>query len=237
MTLEEGDIFFCYRPKVDTELVRGVADVQRFFVILRPWGAEVFRRVVIGRKRLPAERERTWAVVDQVARIPEEVEDQLDPVTYQTKTRGTRREQAARPAGEGVYSVVSHEGHTHLAYTLELPESPGPVQAGLNIGTRAGMIVTVRNPDAPATGRPGLPRSRDPGYPPELKARFGDRRFTELDPPDFLDYEGTELVLVGDNLAMDLSPHRKQESAGIFTVLGMEPDLHPLKPLLAGEWE
>lgn len=68
MTLEERDIFFCYRPKVDAQRVQGIADVQRFSVILRPWGWQAFRRMVIGRKRLPAEGERAWAVVDQVAR-------------------------------------------------------------------------------------------------------------------------------------------------------------------------
>jgi hypothetical protein len=34
--LERGDIFFFYRPRVDTTEVRSLEDVQRFFFILHP---------------------------------------------------------------------------------------------------------------------------------------------------------------------------------------------------------
>jgi hypothetical protein len=33
-------------------------------------------------------------------------------------------------------------------------------------------------------------------FPDDLQARFGDRWFAPVDPPGFLDYEGTELVLM-----------------------------------------
>jgi hypothetical protein len=63
-------------------------------------------------------------------------------------------------------------------------------------------------------------------------------------PPDFLDYAGTELVLIGASpdvtreLGLSLHPRRETEqSADIFTVLGMERDLHPVEPLLTGEWK
>jgi hypothetical protein len=79
------------------------------------------------------------------------------------------------------------------------------------------------------------------GYPDELRAKFAGRRFTDLDPPDF---PGTEVVLigagteVGRELGLSLRPRRKtRQSAGIFTVLGMERDAHPLKPHFTGEWE
>jgi hypothetical protein len=244
--LEEGDIFFCYRPRLDVERVRGLADVQRFYVILKPSDKPVFRRMIIGRKRLPgiAEHERTWGFVDLVTDKPEEIEDELDPATYDTSTRGRRTEPPARPAGEGVYAVVDHDGHTHLAHALELPEKPGPVQAELNIGPEASLIVTVRNPDAPAPPRAGLPPGRRPDYPTALAEKFAGRRFTELNPPDFLDYPGTELVLIGAGsdvtreLGLSLHPRQETEqSADIFTQLGMEPDLHPLEPLLTGEWK
>jgi hypothetical protein len=247
--LEEGDIFFCYRPTVDIDRVRGLADVQRFYVILKPGSKPAFRRVIIGRKRLPGieEHERTWGFVDLVTSRADEIEDELDPITYETKTRGRRQEPAVRPAGEGVYAVVDHDGHTHLAYALELPEAPGPVQVELNIKPAASLIATVRNPDAPAPETPpraGLPPSRRPDYPAALKEKFGGRRFTNLDPPDFLDYPGTELVLIGASpdvtgeLGLSLHPQKETaQSADFFTVLGMEPDLHPLEPLLAGEWK
>jgi hypothetical protein len=188
--LEEGDVFLCYRPKVGVHRVAGLADVQRFYIVLNPGSKPVFRRVIIGRKRLPGieEHERTWAFVDLVTGRAEEIEDELDPITYQTRTRGQRVEPPARPAGEGVYAVVDHDGHTHLAYALELPEAPGPVQVELNIKPAASLTATVRNPDTPAPPQAGMPPSRRPDYPDALREKFGGRRFTNLDPPDFLDY-------------------------------------------------
>lgn len=38
---------------------------------------------------------------------------------------------------------------------------------------------------------------RCPQFPDDLQARFGDRWFAPVDPPGFLDCEGTELVLIG----------------------------------------
>jgi hypothetical protein len=34
--LEQGDIYFFYRPKKDAEEVKGVEDVRRFFMITAP---------------------------------------------------------------------------------------------------------------------------------------------------------------------------------------------------------
>lgn len=39
-------------------------------------------------------------------------------------------------------------------------------------------------------------------------------------------------------LGIDLQPEQETlESADVFTQLGMEPDVHPLGPLLASRWE
>jgi hypothetical protein len=245
---EQGDIFFCYRPKVNVQHVDGLDDVQRFYVILKLANQPRFRRMIVGRKGLPAveNHERTWGFIDLVTDTAEELEDELDPYTYETKTRGVRVEPAVRPAGEGVYAIVDHDGHTHIAYALELPEMPGPVQKAFKIRPQASLIVTVRNPDAPPPPdlpRAGLPPSRRPDYPGVLREKFGGRRFTTLDPPDFLDYPGTELVLIGASpdvtreLGLSLPTRREsRRSADVFTELGMERDLHPVEPLLTGEW-
>jgi hypothetical protein len=34
--LEQGDIYFFYRPKKDAEEVKGVEDVRRFFMVTAP---------------------------------------------------------------------------------------------------------------------------------------------------------------------------------------------------------
>ena len=149
-----------------------------------------------------------------------------------------------RPAGEAVYAIADHDGHTHLAHVLELPGTPGPVQDGLGIRPAMSMVVTVRNPEADAPPAVGLPPGRRARYPRQLQERFVGRRFAPLDPPEFLDHTGTELVLIATSddphreLGIDLEPERREpESADLFTLLGMEPGVHPLGPLLAGRWE
>src|SRR4051794_525441 len=102
--LERGLVYFFYWPRVDHAKVRGLDDVQRFHLVLRPRDRQVWRMLQVGRKRLPAVatgHERFWAFVDKVARSPGELEDELDRRIYQTKTRGERVQPEARPAGEG----------------------------------------------------------------------------------------------------------------------------------------
>ncbi|HEV7676149.1 MAG TPA: hypothetical protein VGQ12_16585 [Candidatus Angelobacter sp.] len=242
--LERGDIFFLYRPKLDVQTVRRLDDVQRFYMVLKPERKKRFRRIIIGRKRLPdiGKHERTWGFVDRVTQTAEEVEDDFDPQVYETKTRGERVEPPARPVGEGIYVIARHDDHTHLAYALEVPETPGEAQRELNIRKEASLIVTVKNPDVDSPPEAGLARTRKAAYPHRLKSKFGDKRFVDLDPPDFLDYPGTELVLVGASfnpaheLGLKLRARRESERADIFTELKMERDVHPAEPLLTGKW-
>jgi hypothetical protein len=245
--LERGNIYFVYRLKVEQTSAAGLEDVQRFFVILSPAGKTRYRLLVIGRKRLPAitgDHERNWAFVQKVASKPEEVEDELDQMTYSTATRGERHLSPARPAGEGVYALTRHEDHTHLAFALELPDRPGEVQEALNIPSEGSYIVTVKNPDVEAPPGVGLPRDERAELPQHLRNRFHDRRFIPVDPPEFLDREGTELVLIGadedvfDELGVRLDPqHETIETAEIFNDLRMERSAHPLKPLFEGRWQ
>jgi hypothetical protein len=197
--LERGDIFWFYRPRVGVEQVRELDDVQRFFFILGPDGTSRHRRLVVGRKRMPdpESHEREWAFVAEVTDHPAELRDDIEPVRYETKTRGERVLGAARPAGEGRYVIADHRGHTHLATALELPPAPGPVQQRLGVVEEASYIVAVRNPDVDVPPGAGLPRERRADFPPELRERFRGRRFAPLKPPSFLDHPGAEIVLIG----------------------------------------
>jgi hypothetical protein len=245
--LERGDIYFAYRPRIDVPTVRGLGDVQRFYMILSPSGKRSHRLIVIGGKRLPAPGgngdRKTWGFVDRVAARAEDVEDELDPRTYTTQTRGERQVAPARPAGEGVYALVRHGQHTHLAYALELPASPGEVQRALGIAREGSYIVAVKNPDAPSPTGVGLDERQRARLPKALAERFRGRRFIPLDLPDFLDHEGTELVLVGaggevEALGLDLEPERETAAtAEIFRELKLERSVHPLGPLFEGKWE
>jgi hypothetical protein len=246
--LERGDIYFAYRPRIDAPAARGFADVQRLYIILSPHGKRSHRLIVIGQKRLPAltgsgDRQ-TWGFVDKVATRAEDVEDALDPRTYPTQTRGERHVAPARPAGEGVYALVRHAGHTHLAYALELPATPGEVQRALNIAPEGSYIAAVKNPEAPSLPDVGLDETRRARFPKPLAERFRGRRFIPIDPPDFLDHEGAEIVFIGagaavaEELGLELEPeHETATTAEIFRDLKLERSLHPLAPLFEGKWE
>jgi hypothetical protein len=244
-TLEDGDIYFLYRPRVGEEQVESVADVQRLLVVLHPWREQRLRLLVVGAKRLPriSGHERSWCFVDKVVDRPEELREALEQRTYRTKTRGERVQPPARPAGEGAYVIARHDGHTHLAYELERPREPGEVQRELNIEREASYVVNVKNPRTPpppGTGRPG----RDTvALPRELQDRFGTRRFIPLDPPDFLDHPGTELVLIGaaedasEELGVDLDTEvEKAARRTIFDDLRISSRDRPVEPLFAGRW-
>ena len=131
-TLERGNIYFAYRPKVrdagEKTRVEGLGEVERTYMILSAEDRRIYRRIVLGRKRMPELQgggERFWGFIDLVSRNPEKIEDDLDAETYETKTRGERERPAARPAGEGVYRIVAHGNHTHLVYALEFRRSRG----------------------------------------------------------------------------------------------------------------
>jgi hypothetical protein len=240
--LERGDILFFFRPKVNAQEVRSLDDVQRFYFVLHPEHSTRFRRIIVGSKRLPnTERhERAWAFVAEIAGDPEQLERELRPRSYVTKTRGERLQPEARPVGEGRYAIVNHGGHGHLAYVLERPRQPGEAQRALQIEPQASYIVAVRNPDAPAP--PGLEFSADgPALPQRLLGRFRGRRFAPLDTPEWLDYERTELIMIGAardatrELGIDLDADDERiHNAALFEQLRSRPGQPPTEPLRSG---
>lgn len=242
--VERGDIYFAYRPRVEQEQVHDVDEVQRLFVLLQPSRGKRSRRLVIGRKHLPRpeRHERFWGFVDEVAGRPEAVEEELERRTYETRTRGTRTQPEARPAGEGRYALVRHGDHTHLTYELELPEEPGDVQEELAIEPEASYIIAVKNPEAGAPAGVGLPPRQQADLPRREQERFEGRRFISAD-PELLDQEGVEFVLIGaahdveEELDVRLDAEAEDaESADIFRRLHVPREKHPTEPLTKGEW-
>ena len=154
---------------------RAIEDLERgriaFFL-----GAQLLmclgdRVIVIGRKRIT---KRFWALV-------------------------VARGDFGELVGEGEYRIFQHDGHTHLAYELD-----GAV-AEINLRRSGTFIVTVMNPDVTVwQGEPhpfqedlfDLERPIPTPFPRELQSRFGERRYAQLERPDFLDYPGAELVLI-----------------------------------------
>lgn len=246
-TIERGNIYFIYQPKVEQEEAKGLGDLQRFYIVLSPHGKKLYRRLVVGEKRLPEIEggdRKNWGFVDMVAPDAGEIERELEASAYQTKTRGERHEPAARAAGEGVYSLVRHGNHTHLLYALELPKDVGEPQRELNIEAEGSYIISVKNPEAPSPPRAGLSPEQQTNFPRELQGLFHGRKFLPVDPPDFLDYEGAEFLLIGaaddisEELGLDLHPQDETEqTAEVFRDLRLKKSKQPVEPLLKGKWK
>jgi len=240
-TLEEGDIFFLYRPTVEVEHPTSLSQVQHLYVVLRPRGrAARLRLLVIGKKRLPTldDPDRNWGYVEQIAATAAAIEQPLRARTYETKTRGERHQGAARPAGEGVYALAKRGAESHLLYALELPAEPGPVQDALGIAAQAAFSISVKNPD-PASGNTGMLEQTDPHYSKRERTRFHGNRWTPAEPA-LLDHQGAEFLLIAvhDDAVGDLDPHAPEDEAraDTFTKLRMARTRHPAEPLFTGEW-
>lgn len=252
--LEQGDIYFLYRPKVrsaeeaedaDGEpAAEGMGDVQNFYLVLKPRGGR-FRLINIGRKRLPdiEGHERNWGFVAMVADSGKEIEAELRRDTYDTKTRGERVQPAARPAGEGVYALLREGGRMLLAWALELPNRPGPVQKAFNIPEEASLAISIANPEkrgGPRTAQ--LSEEQQAHYPKSLQKEFRGRKFATED-ARLLDYQGAQVIFIGARddpkkaYHIDLQPAKESEgSADVFRQLRFARSRHPVEPLLRGEW-
>jgi len=247
-TLERGNLYFFYRPKLEQDDPGSRADVQRLYLVLSPDRRDRYRLAVIGRKRLPdpgrSGRARFWCFVQKVTNRADTIERELQETSYSTKTRGARRAPAARPAGEGVYRILRHGNHTHLVYALELPKHPEEVQEAFEIEEEASYIISIKNPQKGSPASAGLSEEQKAEYPKGLQEVFRDRRFADADPTDLLDYPGTEFLLVaasedpGEELGIRLDADAEREStADIFKDLRLDKDAHPLKPLFEGHWD
>ena len=85
---------------------------------------------------------------------------------------------------------------------------------------------------------------RLPQLPAELRSRFQDRRWQPVDPPEFLNYERAEIVLIngqdelGEDLGIDLEAQPEdEETAEVFRDLHLEKSARIKKPLFEGVWE
>lgn len=264
--LEKGLIYFFYRPKVGVEKVEGFSDVQRFYILLWPQGPimkkgsevksghSVKRLIILAKKQLPDVKHhgRYWGFVDKTATDVQTIVKEFGEKNYETKTRGERHVESARPAGEGVYAIVKHGDHTHLAYVLEQPETIGEVQKAFHVDKEGSYVLAVKNPESGTS----LLADRKPKYPENLVKAFTGKtgralRFASSYPVDLLDYEGAELIFIGasENIVeefgktgeeleeMELRDAKRLSDDKLFTELHMDKKKNPPEPLLKGIWK
>ncbi|MBV8516383.1 MAG: hypothetical protein JO197_03170 [Acidobacteria bacterium] len=209
-TLEHGSITFLYRPRVEEQHPTDLGDVQRLLMLLSPADGVFERLIAIGRKRVPRAKghDRFWGFVDLVL-TPDDMHAALGAQVYGTKTRGLRHLPAAQPFAQGMYDLMWHGAHAHLRWHVQRKRNDS-VAAHLALERSGDVIVTVANPDPSLWGLsdpPDLQSELFDGlelhvtiptpFPPSLQQRFRDRRYAQLDTPDWLDHPGAELIFVG----------------------------------------
>ena len=256
--LEQGDIYFFYRPKKGAEEVRGIEDVRRFFMVTAPEEQEnnskknrLYRLFIIGKKSLPEIREtearaseKYWARVAGIFKDPNEPTKELLSDEF-------RKGDAARPVGEGKYAIVKHQNHAELAYILEMPNKPGEAQNELGIEKEASYVILVINPKVPRSSVGSLPSTEEPvKYPEEVLKEFDENEnFVSLaKDTKFIDYQNAQIILIGSREGRDVikseigikiaqeSP-QQQQSADIFNKLKVRKDQVPIRPLTEGKLE
>ncbi|HYY50281.1 MAG TPA: hypothetical protein VE643_05360 [Nitrososphaeraceae archaeon] len=243
--LEQGDIYFFYRPKKAAEEVKGIEDVRRFFMVTAPEDGQLYRLFVIGKKSLPEVRktearasERYWARVGGVFKNANEITKELLSDEF-------RKGDAARPVGEGKYAIVKHQNHTELAYVLEMPNEPGEAQKQLGIEKEASYVISVINPKIPKSSN--LPTTEEPPkYPQEVLNEFNENEnFVSLSKDTkFIDYQNAQIILVGAREGKDvvksemgIDMKEEQSSADIFNKLKLRREQVPTRPLTEGKLE
>ncbi|XP_048132812.1 uncharacterized protein LOC125314480 isoform X2 [Rhodamnia argentea] len=214
----------------------------------------LLRLIVLGKKSLPDPRQRGrpyWGFVEMVTTKIGDVKSALQAEEYDTSTRGHRHKPAARPLGEGVYRILRHKSsgrkaHTHLIYKLEFPPEgeKQETQESLNVEREGSFLIQIKNPDQHGAGPSqfgGLQSKRKVVFPACLQGQFGQRRFIQADPPDFLNYEGCELLLISasDDIEEELGLELKGECEGdpsCSDLLKTFGETAPMDPLFRGTW-
>lgn len=250
LILEQGDIYFFYRPKKNSFDLKGMDDIRRFFMVTSYENKDnensFFRLFVIGKKSLPEIRpsearlsERYWARVGGIFKDKNELAKELFSDEF-------RKGDSARPVGIGKYAIVLHKNHSELAYILETPQKPGEAQNELGIEKEAIYVISVINPNQPSP--PGYPSSEDnPKYPDKILEEFGNNKFVSLTKnTELIDYVNAQIILTGskegkhvikEELKIDIEDHVSNKSQDIFKKLNLIKENIPIKPLTEGKFE
>lgn len=240
--LQQGNVYFLYRPKVQYGEAHHLEEVQRFFMVLKPVKMNRYIFIIIGRKHLPErEGESYLAIVDSIKEKFEDFLNSLGEVHYETQTRGERKVPPVRILGEGKYMIVVHDNHSHLIYQLQSSTQIGQVQEEFNLEEKGDFLIAIKNPTQPSPPGVGLSLKEKAQYPEYLMQKFNDYRFISLICADFLNYESAELLLIEKKKAKIMDENlnlqdcfSKIPEENISKLLEVMEGEQPIEPLLKG---
>jgi DNA-binding PadR family transcriptional regulator len=222
--LEQGDIFFFFRPKVSAKDIKSIEDVRRFYMVLSPEEEQkiiddtnnndtnskekkIYRLFIIGKKSLPEIRktearssERFWAQVGGIFYDSKNLVEDLTADEY-------RKGDAARPVGEGKYAIIEHQNHAELAFILEMPQEIGEAQKELGIQKEASYIITVINPYKPVSEGYTTAEAERPKYPKDVQNYLTktEGKFIPLSQNlALINYQNAQIILIGAREGKDV---------------------------------
>jgi hypothetical protein len=191
--LEEGEIFFFYRPGIGGDGPGAQAESGQFFMVLHPLRKSRYRLIVLGKQYPPTVKNggpRFEASVDKVMTTLEELQAELVAQEHWTRGKGKRVRPAALQAGEGIYALLKYRDNTHLVYALDDSIRENGLLEEMGIAPEGGYTTSIRNPDSAGNGK-------HPVFPRHLLERFRGKESIPVEPIEFLNEEGAELVLTG----------------------------------------
>jgi DNA-binding PadR family transcriptional regulator len=222
--LEQGDIFFFFRPKVSAKDIKSIEDVRRFYMVLSPEEEQkiiddtnnndtnskekkIYRLFIIGKKSLPEIRktearssERFWAQVGGIFYDSKNLVEDLTADEY-------RKGDTARPVGEGKYAIIEHQNHAELAFILEMPQEIGEAQKELGIQKEASYIITVINPYKPVSEGYTTAEAERPKYPKDVQNYLTktEGKFIPLSQNlTLINYQNAQIILIGAREGKDV---------------------------------
>jgi hypothetical protein len=191
--LQSGNVYFFYRPKVEND----EKEVQRFFFVLHPQNQSKYQLLVVGKKQLPSEeKDRYFLFLEAIKKNKEDLLRSLNENRYGTTTRGERVLPVSRCLGAGKFLIVEHNNHVHFIYQLTSPQKIKGMQQEFNLKKEDDYLINVKNPQTEAPLGVGLTEKQKAHYPSFLQKKFTNYRFISLNTVEFLNYEGTELLLI-----------------------------------------
>lgn len=241
---EDGNIYFFYRPKALE--AHSSEDVAEIYLILHPFDLKVYRLIALNSSKLPEEGDEYNLISGRVGKVnskPQVIMKELEARTEMIWGVPRVKQSAARPCGEGVYTLIEKNRQTHLVYVLELPNLDGKLKGALRINEKGSFTVGVYNPYYEYLAEPFETYPSGPALSESLKAKLDGERLVTDSVEELLNYETINIALFRESLLdlefmeKDLRPFRKTEAtADIFADLKIQKEHFPCEPLLKGEW-
>lgn len=239
---EDGHIYFFYHP-ISTE-AHNVEDVEHISVVLHPFASKYYRLIYLDAPSLPSADDH----FNMVNGIIKKVDDKQIVIHNELQERHQMvlgvpqvKQAAARPCGEGVYTILSQDNRAYLVYVIELPRIDGKVKESLHIGSDGVFTIGIYNPYLESESLAESPR---PHFPENLKAQMKDQRILYDNLPTLLNYENSKLAIFKESefdiktLKPRLHPLKDtSRTADIFGDLKLQRENYPIEPLFRGEWK